>query len=168
MTKRTLIAAGFVAALAGGSAVAIAQPPHGGPGMHAGRGARGGGPLGDLGLRGLELSDAQRDQVKAIMDARRGEMTDAAQKLRDAHQALAAAAEGTTVDEAAIRARSAALANALAEQAIVRARVRADVHGVLTAEQLQQLRERAESRLKRQQERLQQRQQRLQQRKPPQ
>lgn len=150
MFKRVLVAAGLVAALAGGAAIAVAQSPQGGgPGIGGpGRGGmRGGprgfgGPMGDLGLRGIDLTDAQRDQLRTIMESHKQEFEAVRTKLREAHQGLATATNAQAVDEAAIRARSTALATALADEAILRAKVRVEVNGILTAEQLQQLQER--------------------------
>lgn len=170
MKKQMFIAAALVAVMAGGVASAVAQPPLGGPGIHGpGRGHRGGGPLGDLGLRGLELTDAQRDQVRAIMDAQRSAIEEAARKLREAQRALAHATHATPIDEAAVRAHSTALAAAIADEAILQARIRGEVHGLLTAEQLQQLQERRDAmqkRLQEQQERMQERRQQRQTRPP--
>lgn len=160
MTKRTLILAGLVAALAGGSAVAVAQP-QGGPGM---RGPRGGGPRVDLGLRGIDLTDSQREQVRTILQSHRDALREARRRLGEAHRTMAEAARAEAVDEAAIRGQSTAVANAMAEEAILRARVRAEVHGLLTAEQLRQLRERRAAAEKRMQERQRRRQERLKQR----
>ena len=145
MTRRVLIAAGLAVVLAAGSAVAIAQPPQGGPGVQEpGRGPRGGGFRGhgpDWGLRGIDLTDAQRDQVKAIMESHKSEFEQAGTKLRDAHRALAQATGAETIDEAAIRARSTEVATAMADEAILRAKVRSEVFGILTAEQQQKLKE---------------------------
>jgi protein CpxP len=150
MFKRVLVAAGLVAVLAGGAAIAVAQSPQGGgPGIGGpGRGGmRGGprgvgGPMGDLGLRGIDLTDAQREQLRTIMESHKQEFEAVRTKLREAHQGLATATTAQAVDEAAIRARSTALATALADEAILRAKVRVEVNGILTAEQLQQLQER--------------------------
>ena len=146
MFKRVLVAAGLVAVLAGGAAIAVAQSPQGGgPGIGGpGRGGpRGfGGPMGDLGLRGIDLTDAQREQLRTIMESHKQEFEAVRTKLREAHQGLATATNAQAVDEAAIRARSTALATALADEAILRAKVRVEVNGILTAEQLQQLQER--------------------------
>ena len=152
MFKRVLVAAGLVAALAGGAAVAVAQsqqdgkPGIGGPGRGGMRGGpRGfGGPMGDLGLRGVDLTDTQREQLRTIMESHKQEFETVRTKLREAHQGLATATNAQTVDEAAIRARSTALATALADEAILRAKVRVEVNGILTAEQLQQLQQRRE------------------------
>ena len=159
MFKRVLVAAGLVAALAaGGTAIAVAQPPQGGPGggPHMG-GRRGpGGPLGDLGLRGLDLSDAQRDEVQKIMESHKAEFDQVRAKLRDAHQAVAKATDAGTVDESAIRATTTALASAMADEAILRAKVRSEVNGILTAEQLQKVQERKAEMQKRREGRRQQ------------
>ena len=152
MFKRVLVAAGLVAALAGGAAVAVAQsqqhgqPGIGGPGRGGMRGGpRGfGGPMGDLGLRGVDLTDTQREQLRTIMESHKQEFETVRTKLREAHQGLATATNAQTLDEAAIRARSTALATALADEAILRAKVRVEVNGILTAEQLQQLQQRRE------------------------
>jgi periplasmic protein CpxP/Spy len=161
MFKRVLVAAGLVAALAGGAAVAIAQPPQGGgPGIGGpGRGPRlrgFGGPMGDLGLRGVDLTDAQKEQLRAIRESHKQEVEQAGAKLREAHRGLAEAADAQTVDESTIRARSTAVATAMADEAILRARVRAEVQGILTAEQLQKMQERKAEMQKRRQGRRQQ------------
>lgn len=157
MLKRVLIAAGLAAALAGGTAVAVAQPPQEGPGMPgAGRGPRVGmrggfGPGRVLPLRGVDLTDAQREQLRSIMASHKAEFDQVRTTLREAHAALAAASSGQTVDEAAIRATTTALAAAMADEAILRARVRAEAFGMLTAEQQQTLQDRQAERGKRRQ-----------------
>ena len=153
MIKRVLIAAGIVAAVAGG-AVALAQAPApGGPGVHGpGRGGRGG-PGADVGLRGVDLTDAQRDQVRAIHESHRSEFDAARTKLRDAHRAFAEATGAATIDEAAIRARSAEVAAAMADEAILGAKVRAEVFAILTPEQQQKANEVRSSRPPRRQRR---------------
>jgi Spy/CpxP family protein refolding chaperone len=168
MSKRFLLAAGLVAAMAAGTAVSFAQGPRpGGPGI-AGPGRVG--PRGvaraDLGLRGVQLSDAQRDQVRSIMQSHRTEFDNTRKALAEARRAFAEATRAATYDEATIRARSTAVATAMAEDAILRAKVRAEVHGLLTAEQQQQLKEREAAMQKRAQERQQRLQQRRQQRPP--
>jgi protein CpxP len=165
MTKRILIAAGLVAALGGGSMVALAEPSQGGPGgRFTGRGQRGAPGGVDLGLRGISLTDSEREQVRSIMDTHRAALQETAGKVREAHRAMAEAARAESVDEAAIRAQSTALANALAEETLLQARVRAEVHGILTAEQLQQMKERHDAMLKRMEQRRQQMEQRQKER----
>jgi periplasmic protein CpxP/Spy len=154
MTKRILIAAGLVAALAGGGAIALAQAPQGDAGVQRSpgvpgprlRGPKGGGPIGDLGLRGIELTDAQREQVRSITESHNTELRQIATKLREAHRAFAEAVRVDAVDENTVRTRSTALATAMADEAILRAKVRAEVRGILTAEQQQQLNDRSKER----------------------
>ncbi len=173
MKTRMMIAAALVAALAGGYAVADAQEPRGGPGM---RGAKGpgpqggsrGGPAGDLGLHGVQLTDAQREQVRTIMESHRQEFADLRTKLGAAHRAFADAARTGAVDEAAIRTQSTVVAGAMTDEAILGARVRAQVHALLTAEQQQQLQERQAAMEKRMQGRQQRLDQPRQNRRPPQ
>jgi periplasmic protein CpxP/Spy len=174
MKTRMVIAAALVAALAGGYAVASAQAPRGGPGMRGAPGPglqggpRGGGPVGDLGLRGIELTEAQREQVRSIMESHRDEFAGLREKLGAAHRAFAEATRSDAVDEAAIRAQSTAVANAMADEAILRARVRTEVHALLTAEQQQQLKDRQAEMQKRLQERQQRLKERQDRRRPPQ
>ena len=141
MIKRVLIAASVVAALAGGAAVAVAQGPGpGGPGFH-GRGGRGG-PGADFGLRGIELTNEQRDQVRKIQESHRAEFDAVRTRVREAHRGFAEATTAATIDEAAIRARSTDVAAAMAEEAILGAKVRAEIFAILTPEQQQQVNER--------------------------
>ena len=156
MSKRVLIAAMLVAAMAGGGAFATAQSPQG-PGGRGGPGPGGpgprrpGGPMADFGLRGIELTDAQREQVRSIMDAHKTEFDATSTKLRDAHRLFAEATiEAATVDESAVRAAATAVAAAMADEAILRAKVRAEVEATLTPEQQEQLKQRREDMQKRQ------------------
>lgn len=165
MSKRIFLAAGLVAALAGGTSVAMAQQAP--QGVHErGRGPRGGGPGGlggpggIAGLRSVNLTEAQRTEVRTIVESHKTERDQVGRKLREAHRALAEATRGDTFDEAAVRARSAEVGAAIADDAIFRARVRAEIVGILTAQQKQKLKERAAATRQRGQERLQQRQQR--------
>jgi Spy/CpxP family protein refolding chaperone len=164
MKTRMLVAAALVAAVAGAHAVAAAQTPRswagiGGPraGMH-----RGPGP--DLGLRGVQLTESQREQVRSIMATHRAEFAELRTKLAEARRGFAEAARAAAVDEAAIRTHSTTVATAMADDAILRARIRAEVQALLTAEQQQQLQDR-EAQM---QKRMQERQERLKQRRPPQ
>jgi protein CpxP len=112
---------------------------HGQP--HFGRMHRGFGGFDGMALRQLDLTDAQREQVRSIFEQNRDEMRAAGEKLRTARRALNdAAGAGTvakaeTIDEAAIRTAAETLANAEAEAAISRARIHAQVWQVLTPEQ---------------------------------
>ena len=91
----------------------------GGPGGPMGMG----GPLGMLPRLGreLQLTQSQRDQIRAIADSHRDEWKALADRLRAAHGALGAAVTGDTIDETLIRAKSADLAAVEADMAVARA-----------------------------------------------
>jgi Spy/CpxP family protein refolding chaperone len=116
----------------------IGGPPPGGPGGGM-PGMRGGGPM--LPLRGLDLTEAQQGQVKSIMDSHRDEVRAAGQKIGTAREAMRTLLEADQIDESAIRAKSVEVAAAEADAAIIQAKVRQEVFGILTAEQLQKAKE---------------------------
>jgi Spy/CpxP family protein refolding chaperone len=110
-----------------------------GPG---GIGGRMGGPMGGgaLGAVMRDLTDAQREQVRAIHKRHAEEIGPLAERVRNARQAL---------DEAVIsgnsgnfRALALELGNAETELALAHAHVQSEVFGVLTAEQKQKIAER--------------------------
>ena len=144
MTKRWTVAVGAilgVALLAGTGAAVVAareQGPGGPGGMMGRRGGPGGpgGPGGILpGLRALELTDGQRQQVKATMDAHKATFDAQRDKLVAAHKALHEAVTAGTFDEAAVRQKAADLALLDADAAVLRARVHSEVWALLTPEQ---------------------------------
>lgn len=109
-------------------------PDGGGPGMR-GRAVHGammrmGLPLGQLGL-----TEAQRDQVRTIMQSHRDEARPMQEKMRAARQALRAAETADKVDEGAIRSAHKALSDLQEDVAVRRAQVRSEVWQVLTPEQ---------------------------------
>lgn len=153
MTTRfkTTVAAGIaVMALATAAPMLIAQqrgpgPGFGGPppGGRGGPGMRGpGGPMGlGPGFRQLDLSDDQKAQIKSIAESHRDEFRAAGEKARAAHQGMQALVEADSIDENAIRAKSAEIANAEAEVMILNAKARKEAMQVLTSEQLAKLKE---------------------------
>jgi protein CpxP len=144
MKQRGLVAAVFAAVLVTGITVSVVAQPQGGPGVPR-QGMRRGGPMGGPGgigfpgLRQLELTDAQKEQIRTITQSHRDQTRQIAERTREAQRALDVATEGSSVNEADIRAKSTALASALADGAIFRAKVNAEILGVLTAEQQQKL-----------------------------
>lgn len=141
---RTLTAGVLVASLLATGA-AFAQAPAGGPGRGGpgGRGARFGGPggPGELGLPlgQLNLSDAQRQQIRDLAQ-KRAQDGDAVQaRLRAALEARRQAMEAVPVNEGAIRSTTADLVAAETDVAIQQAHLRADVLALLTPDQLDQL-----------------------------
>ena len=116
----------------------------GGRGRMAGPGR--GGPFAGLPLRELNLSDAQREQVRAITESHQAEMKAVGDRAMTARQALHAATTSPSFDEAAVRARAAELAAVEADFAVFRARIFADVYQILTPEQQAKVKELSGSR----------------------
>ncbi|WP_291990121.1 Spy/CpxP family protein refolding chaperone, partial [Luteitalea sp.] len=106
-----------------------------------GRGGMMGGPLGallgvhpDLPLSALNLTDAQREQVRTIMQSHRDEGQALVQKAQASMEALRQATDAT-VDEGAAAQQGQALGAVIAEAAVLRGRVRGEVFAILTPEQ---------------------------------
>ena len=122
------------------------QPPfgrRGGPGGPGGRMGGQGGPMGAVGipLDRLNLTDAQRDQVKSVVDSHQAELRALGEKAMTARRALERAVTADTIDEGAIRAVAADVASVESDMAVARARVHADVLQVLTSDQRAKLKE---------------------------
>ena len=127
---------------------ASAQNTNAGPGPFSRRGAGPGGPMGrggpmgpggPMGMLGigphLDLTDAQKDQVKTIAESHRDEWKALADRGRAAHEALHQAITAESVDEGLIRQRSADVASVEADLAVAQARAHAEAFQILTAEQ---------------------------------
>jgi Spy/CpxP family protein refolding chaperone len=145
----------------GGSALRRMGP--GGPGHGFGPGP--GGPFGMLGefgrgLRQLDLSEAQREQLRGVMDSHRAEFQALGDRMRTAHEALDAVVTADSVDESAIRARSADVAAVQADAAVLRGKVHQEIFSLLTAEQqakAKELKAQAQARMKERASRLRER-----------
>jgi protein CpxP len=168
------LAAGVALAVSAAATLAAREqgPGPGGPGGGFGRRGLGGpgmrGPGGPLfPLRGLDLTEAQRTQVRAVMESHRAEFEAQAQKLGPARRALHEAVTAETLDESAIRQRAADVAALEADGAVLRARVHGEIWAVLTPEQQQKARDlkaQADQRRSQARERMQQRRQQREQR----
>jgi len=151
-TKHAVVATVAAAALALGvtaglraSAQNTSQDPRSFSGHGMGPGGRGGmlgpggpgSPLAMLRMLGpqLNLTDAQKEQIKNIADAHRDEWKAIGDRERLAHEALTAAITADTIDEALIRSRSAELGIVQADAAVASARARAEVWQILTPDQ---------------------------------
>ncbi len=148
LTRHAMAAALLAACCAG--ACAAAQGPHGGPdergpGGHApGPGLEGHGPRGvghEL-LGRLQLSEAQQDKLFAIEHAAAPQRRQQEKAVRHAHEALRDARETAQFDDARAGAAARDLGQAVAAEALLEARVHAQVLAVLTPEQREQLRQR--------------------------
>ena len=121
----------------------------GGPGMRGGPG----GPFGMAGfpLRGLDLTDAQREQVKAIMESHRDEQKAIGDRMQAARKALHEAIAADTFDETAVRAKAAEIGAVEADAAVLQARIKSEIFAILTPEQVKKakdLRSQMENRMK--------------------
>jgi protein CpxP len=141
MKHRGFLAAIVAAVVMTGVAASVAAHQEQQQRSQAAEGRRGPGGFGLPGLRELDLTDAQKEQVRTIQQSHRNDMQQIAERQRTAERAIAQAANGSTVDESTIRAQSQALAAAIADGAILRAKVNAEIFNVLTAEQQQKLNE---------------------------
>lgn len=120
-----------------------AQGPSGGPRHERGRGGHPGpgfGPGGrGLGLGPImrleSLTDAQREQLRALAQSRRDEGPALVRQLAEAQRALMASAESGVVDES----KAAELGAAVSSLAVMRARLHADAFAILTPEQKAEL-----------------------------
>lgn len=137
---RLMMTAAVVAAMAG-AGVATAQGPGGhGPGHGPGHGGPG---FGMGPMAGLDLTDAQREQMKALHEKRRATleplMTEARTTREAFERALAAESpDPTAVGEAALAMKAAREKMHAAHEAAAE-----EVEKILTAEQREQLAQRA-------------------------
>lgn len=128
-------------------------PPGGGPGM------MGHGPGMMMGMLGrqLGLTDAQRQQIKSIVQSHHDEMAPLHKTVADAREALMDAARNGA-DDAALQAKGNDLGNAEAQLAVTMAKIQGQIFNqVLTPDQQQkalQLRDQMKTRM---QERMQRR-----------
>jgi periplasmic protein CpxP/Spy len=122
-----------------------AQGPGGGQGRFGGPGGRGGpgGPMGMLPRLGpqIGLTDAQKQQIKAIADSSKSDWKALADKARAAHQALNAAVSADTFDETLVRSKSADVSVVDADLSVARAHAFGEVWQILTADQRTKVRQ---------------------------
>ena len=171
--KKTLMGA-FIVALGLGATLPFAswaqdQPQaQTEPGRHGGRGPGGpggrmGGPMGGLfAFREVmrDLTDAQREQVKAIHEKHADRIRPIAERARTAREALDNAVLSGNAGN--LQALSIEVGNAETELTFAQAQVQAEIVNVLTAEQKQKIAERRKQMEARRGEMQKQRQQRTQ------
>ena len=149
MTRRIAAIAAIAVAVTLAGLPLMAQAPDGGfgqgPGQRMGGAGRGrgpggpGGPMGILpGLNQVGLTDAQREQVRAILEQERP-AGDPGQQLRQAEHALQAAVLADVPDAAAIEAAKTALNAAHSAELDHRVQVMQKIAQILTPAQRQQL-----------------------------
>lgn len=139
---RKTIAAALCAGGLGLAMGAYAQPaPDGGHapehmGMQGGH-HRGGGADGQMrrGLRALNLSEAQRDQIFKIHHDQAPAFRDQMKKVRASREELQKLARADKLDPAAVRRAADTQAKALSDMAVMRVQAQNQVRAVLTPEQ---------------------------------
>jgi Spy/CpxP family protein refolding chaperone len=156
MKTRNLVLTLVVIGLVVAPAVVVAQgffEGHGGKGW--GRGGHGhghgghGGPGGGLGFlrmlprlaEKLDLSEAQQAEIESIVDQSLPAIRELRVQMREARQEFRDSQEPGQFDEAAVRAFAESQAQLMTEMMVSTARLKADVFGVLTPEQVEQLEE---------------------------
>lgn len=87
----------------------------------------------------LNLTDAQRSQIQAILDEETPAIEAMRERLRDAHQAFRESHPPGEFDEAAVRAFAESQSQTHVELMVAGARTMSRVHNVLTPEQREQL-----------------------------
>jgi len=168
MNNKTLwVGAALVATLATASVAGVVHAQDGqdrgermGPGR--GRGGPGMSMLRELALRHLDLSDAQQEQVRGILRSHQASFREAGERQRAAQRNLQEAIAAASFDEAAIRARSAEVAEVQADSAVLRGKLRAEVWSILTSDQQQkavEFKAKAAERFEQRRRRMEQRQQ---------
>lgn len=116
------------------TSVAYAQEPPGGG--FGGRGGRGFGPGGPgLALNELNLTDAQREQVREIRGRYREQIQTLSRRLGDLTAKQRQAIETVPLNETLITSATQDMTQAEVEVAIQEARINADIWSVLTPEQ---------------------------------
>lgn len=142
--KKTIIAAIGVVTLS--ASMAFAAPPQGNRGQCDGQGMRGDGQ--QMGMRGngdrmtrmferLDLSDAQRTQILQLREQLQAEAAPQRDAMQQNMQALREARRAG--DQAAIDSLQATIATQKAEMAKVRESHQAQIHQILTPEQIEQM-----------------------------
>ena len=132
---------------------AITGFAQGGPAGHGPRGEGGHGGIGFF-ARQLNLSDAQKEQMKQIAASYQQTIKNLHEQLRNLHQNEYDPLSGAAFNEAAVRSQAQARVNLEVEMEVTHAHMMSDMYAVLTPEQkaqLAQLRQQWEQ--KRQQER---------------
>lgn len=156
LTRKSGLVAALVGVLLLMAAIAFAQE---GPGRPDGPG--GGGPRGERGPRGggipflrdLNLTDAQKAQIKQIVDNFESSTKALHEKMRTLRGGDFDVLKDGAFDEASVRAAAQARASVEVELEVARARMLSQIYAVLTPEQRAQIAERRQQFEQRRQQR---------------
>lgn len=141
-TWQRITGAALGVALVAGTGLAVVTVRAQGPGGPGGVMRRGpGGPGAGLPLRGLDLTDTQREQVRVAIDAHKTEFEALATRMRAARKTLNEAVTADTFNEATVRQKAIDVAAAEADGAVLRAKAHSEVWALLTPEQQQKARD---------------------------
>ena len=110
----------------------VAVPEGGPPGGRMGKGS--GRHFARL-ARALDLTDAQKTQVKAILETEREKVAPLRQKLAETREKIRRAVEATPFDEAAVRSLASSQNETRTELMVSRARVKSQIFALLSPEQ---------------------------------
>jgi protein CpxP len=134
MKNRILIIASIAALVIGATVFAVA---HGLQEKHErGRGeGLGHGDMVEHIARELSLTDAQKEQVKSILDAQHSTEEERHAKLDDIRKQIDAATANGQFDETAVRTLANQQAQLMADETVDHARIHSKIYGLLTAEQ---------------------------------
>jgi Spy/CpxP family protein refolding chaperone len=137
--RRTAILSMTLVALLALPAIALAGPGKRGHGRGGPHGEPGPGQKLRMLVAHLELSEDQREQVRAMAEEHRESTRALRERIRDSRRALREAIDSNESDEDAIRGAAAVLAAAEADMAVARASHRKGFEALLTPEQLEEL-----------------------------
>jgi Spy/CpxP family protein refolding chaperone len=129
MKNRILVLAGVAALIVAATVFALAQ---GIPGHPHGDGP---GDMIEHMSRALNLTEAQKTQAKAIMDAERAATEPARTRIEEIHKQIEAATANGQFDEAQVRALANQAAQLMADQMVEHIRAHTKLLGLLTPEQ---------------------------------
>ena len=131
MKKRILVIASIAVLVVGATIFALAQE-HRGPGERM----RGGpGEMIEHMSKALGLTDAQKQQAKAILEAQQAAGEERHKKLEEIHKQIEAATANGQFDEATVRPLANQQAQLMADEMVDHIRMHSQLYGLLTAEQ---------------------------------
>jgi periplasmic protein CpxP/Spy len=153
-----MMAATMVVLMAGAMAMGQTVTPVAyGYGHGRGHGMRGGSMIGFM-IHRLDLTDAQRAQIKQIMSQERPAMKPMMQQMAQSRQQMLQLELSGTFDEAAARNLATQQSQTMADMIVQRAKVESQVIAVLTPDQKTKLNQMITAHEQRMQQRMQQRQ----------
>ncbi len=86
-------------------------------------------------LEKLNLTDAQKEQVRSIMTEERAKMKPLKDKLKEGHKEMQAATKDGAFDEAQVRSIASKQASTITEMMVIRQRIKTRIYKILTPEQ---------------------------------